>query len=188
MLYILIILGAALIVLLGVKLIVRRKDKVALTVSADISYKEVLSEAETKGTKVVDDYGRRYEILINIKVKNSGDNNFEIVSVFMEIEFENGVLYEIRIMPDDLPKMLTEGEMIETNIQKEWIDYENINSFGVMDSKGRHYYLPKEKLDKLWIKSNDLPTTKLEGYEKDNPLKVMEAFEAKDKSTFIRKN
>ncbi|MCR3759055.1 hypothetical protein KYB31_08635 [Clostridium felsineum] len=188
MLYILIILCVVIVSLIGVKIIVSRKAKTSLTVFADIAQNIVLEETETKGTRVLDDYGRRYELLINVKVKNSGDNGFEITSIFIEIEFENGAIYEVKIMPDTLPKVVEEGESIDISIQKEWIDYENVNSFGVIDSKGRHYYLPKEKLDKLWIASNELPSTKDSGRIESDPSNVIEAFEARDKSIFIKKN
>lgn len=186
--YILIVLAAIAVVFLGVKFINKRKDKLSILLDAGIIYEKLGDRENVKGTVAVDNFDIRHEMLLNVRVTNNGEKDFEVSHIFMEVELENGVCYEVRVTPEELPEVVEEFSSIEIKIQKEWLDYENVNSFGVIDSKGKYYYLPKKQLDELWKESNDLPSYKDRDCDRNDPNKIMKSFKANDKSEFIKKN
>lgn len=164
----------------GCILIYRRK-KNKLTVSASIVMNAINEDSFTKGTIVRNAKGMLYEILLNIKIENNTDSSLDIYSIFIEYEFENNMNCEFQIIPDEFPTCVDKLDSIETNIQKEWIDYENINFLGVVDLDGKHYSIPRYELDKIWLESNDMPSSKSKYDKKQGPQDVTMTFMVKDK-------
>lgn len=167
-------------ILVGCILIYRRR-KNKLSVSASIVMKPINEDSFTKGTIVRNAKDMLYEILLNIKIENNTDSNFEVSSIFIEYEFESSMSCEFEIIPDEFPVSIDRLDSTETNIQKEWIDYENINSLGVIDSEGKHYSIPRYELDKVWLESNDMPSNKKKYDKKQGPQDVTMTFAVKDK-------
>jgi|GEM_PF-3365737 len=166
--------------LIGGILIYRRK-KNKLSVSAGIVMSPINEESFIKGTVVRDAKGMPYEILLNIKVENNTDSDLDISSIFIEYEFENNMSCEFEIIPDEFPISIDKLDSAETNIQKEWIDYENINFLGVIDSEGKHYSVPRYELDRIWLESNDMPSNKKKYDKKQGPQDVTMTFVVRDK-------
>lgn len=167
-------------VLAGCILIYRRR-KNKLSVSAAIVMNAVSEDSFTKGTIVSDAKGVIYEILLNIKIENNTDSNVEVSSIFIEYEFENNMSCEFHIIPDEFPISIDKLDSIHTNIQKEWIDYENINAIGVIDFNGKHYGIPRYEIDKIWLESNDKPSNKNKYDKKQGPQDVTMTFVVKDR-------
>lgn len=157
----------------------RRKNK--LSVSASIVMNAINEGSVTKGTMVRNAKGVLYEILLNIKIENNTDSNLDVSSIFIEYEFENNRSCEFEIIPDEFPISIDRLDSTETNIQKEWIDYENINSLGVIDLDGKHYSIARYELDKIWLESNDMPSNKIKYDKKQGPQDVTMTFVVKDR-------
>lgn len=175
-----VIIGVLFSLLAGCILIYRRR-KNKLSVSASIVMNPINEGSVTKGTMVRDAKGMLYEILLNIKIENNTDSNLDISSIFIEYEFENSMNCEFQIIPDEFPISIDKLDSIETNIQKEWIDYENINSLGVIDLDGKHYSIPRYEIDKIWLQSNDMPSSKIKYDKKQGPQDVTMTFVVKDR-------
>lgn len=164
----------------GCILIYRRK-KNKLSVSAAIVMNAINEGSVTKGTMVRNANGTLCEILLNIKIENNTDSNLDISSIFIEYEFENNIKCEFQIIPDEFPISIDKLDSIETNIQKEWIDYENINALGVIDLDGKRYTIPRYEIDKIWLESNNMPSNKNKYDKKQGPQDVTMTFVVKDK-------
>lgn len=164
-------------VLAGCVLIYRRR-KNKLSVSAAIVMNAI---SEDSFTMVRDAKGMLYEILLNIKIENNTDSDLEVSSIFIKYEFENNMSCEFEIIPDEFPISIDKLDSIETSIQKEWIDYENINSLGVIDLNGKHYGIPRYEIDKIWLESNGKPSNKIKYDKKQGPQDVTMTFVVKDR-------
>lgn len=162
-------------------ILIYRRKKTKLSVSAYITTDVVDEKNFRKGTIVSDPNGTIYEILLKIKITNNTDSYLEILSVFIEYEFEEDNSCEFEIIPNEFPISIEQLDNCEISIQKEWLDYENVNSLGVIDSDGKHYSVPKQKLDKVWLESNNLPSAKKKYDKKQGPMDVTTGFVVVDR-------
>lgn len=180
--------GALLSTALGIlQFIKHNSDKPKISVTANLTYSTCSEEDSVKGTKVLDDHNSWHEVLINIGIINRGNKAIQISAVILETENENNIRYEMRIIPNGFPVVLNPLCSVDVNIQKEWIDYENVTCFGVVDGVGGYHCIPKETFHKLWLQSNNLPSNKKKYVRKDNPKEVVMAFQQKDKGILVRK-
>lgn len=178
--------GAALSTLLGAaQLIKHYKDKPKISVDADLIFKTCSQDDEVKGTKI--DLGEKgwNEIILLVKVVNSGAKALQISAIIVE-DGQSGSLTQIT--GDKLPAVLEPLTSIDLEIQKEWIDKIDLAFFGVIDALGKRYSVPKKKLSELIAKTNSFPSNKKRYKRKGDPSVMVEAFQAKDKATVINKS
>lgn len=162
-------------------ILIYRRKKTKLSVSAYITTDVVEQKSFRKGTIVSDSNGTIYEILLKLKITNNTDSYLEILSVFIEYEFEEDSTSEFEIIPNEFPIAIEQLDNCEISIQKEWLDYENVNSLGVIDSDGNRYSVSKQNLDKVWLESNNLPSAKNKYDKKQGPMDVTTDFVVVDR-------
>ena len=175
--------GAALSTILGVMQLFKfSNDKPSVQLYADFIFNSISKDDECKGTKALVAENRWNEILLQVKVANSGRRALQITSVI----FENATGGSVQVIPEGLPVVLDPLVSIEVTMQKEWLDSAPVTMVGVTDALGNKHKLKAKMLQSLQERNKKFPTNWKKYIEKDNKDKPpLIAFQVKDKATFV---
>lgn len=174
--------GAALSTILAMKVIWSfARDVPRLNVDAALVYISCNETDVTKGTKIQDKKGLWSQVLLRIRVSNSGSKSLQLVSIYMEEETSSH-----QVFPENIPIVLEPRTQVETTIQKEWLDNTQVQEFGVLDALGKRHPIEHQLLVELIRASNELASNK-DKYRHKETGEIVEAFQVKDRSSINSK-
>ena len=172
--------GATLSTILAIKTFVSSvRDRPRISVSASLVFLSCNESDATKGTKIYQEGQGWSEMRIHLRIRNSGSQSLQIVSVFVQDSKSSH-----QIFPEDVPSVLEARTQLETTIQKEWVDNvkEEVQALGVLDATGKRHEVHRDQLRQLVERSNTLPSNKKKYRHKETGDEV-EAFQVADRTT-----
>lgn len=155
--------GAVLATLaLGIELWRSLHDRPILKINAAISSATAGKDRVAYGTRIETEHGEK-DFFVGITIRNHGKKSFQIAAVFVETQ----ILHQVRSL--NLPAILEPGCLLETRIQKEWLDDPETTTFGVLDGLGRRHAIPHDIARSLIEVSRKMPTNRCQYRKKDDP-------------------
>jgi hypothetical protein len=176
--------GAILSTILAViKIVSVFKDRPRLKLTASFIYTSINETDQIKGTRVDHEKSGPMEVLLRFKVVNYGTKPLQITGIIIESE---GMNYN-QVRPVNFPVVLDGLSSVEADIQKEWIDKEEVSLLGVVDALGKRHSITKANLQYLLDANQKLPSNKKKFMHKETG-EIVTAFQAKDAGILIKKN
>jgi hypothetical protein len=173
--------GAVISTILAIiKIISFVNDRPRIKVSVDFSFSTYKEGNEIRGTLMEDEKRGTLEILLNFTVINSGKKPIQITGII--IKYNNSKYCQV--IPRNFPVVLDPLSSIEAEIQKEWIDKEDVVFIGVVDALGRKYPIKKDNLNNILVQSASLPSNK-KMYRNKKSGEIVYAFKINDNGKLI---
>ncbi len=176
--------GAAIATILAIKeLAVLFFNKPKIKLNANFIYQGVDGNVDRDSQTIVkNEHGNEQSVSISISCANSGTKSLQITSIF--IEGTDGKLTQIT--PVNIPTILEPRTQVETQIQKEWFDINEVKDFGVLDALGHRHSLSTKSLEKIREECKKLPSSVKKFKHKDTGEEIT-AFQILDPSTVSRR-
>jgi hypothetical protein len=169
--------GALLATVLGIiELVKHFRDRPRIVVGANLSFRTINEEAESKGTLIETEHGPN-EVLVAFTAANHGKQALQITACL--VEHANGNLNQV--IPAGLPALLEPNTQIQVEIQKEWLDDLEVVRLGVLDALGRVHAIDPTDVADLVASSKALPSNRRK-YRHLKTGDIVQAFQVKDKA------